>query len=125
MKRLALMAVVALAACSKAPEPQQQVPQQVVQQQAAPQQVYQQPAPVQYVQQPAPVVVQQESGLGNLATGMLLGHMLSGGGGGGGSSSNVTRNTTVVNKTVVNKTYVQPAATPKPAARPATLARRK
>ena len=129
MKRVALLAVIALAACSKTPEPQpvaqQQVPQQQVYQQPM-QQAQPMPAPVQYVQQPAPVVVQQESGIGNLATGMLLGHMLSGGGGGGGgSSNNVTRNTTVVNKTVVNKTYVQQAPKPTAVSRPAPSATRR
>lgn len=118
MKKMMLLAVVALAACSKAPDPvpQQQVYQQPMQQ-AAPM-----PAPVQYVQQPAPVMVQQDNGIGNLATGMLLGHMLSGGGGGG--SNNVTRNTTVVNKTVVNRTYVQQASKPTAISRP-TSSRRK
>jgi PPE-repeat protein len=107
MKSLALIAaVLALSACSKPPEPQQQA--QVPAQQQVYQQAPVQQAPVQYVQQPQPVIVQQDSGIGNLATGMLLGHMMSGGGGGG----NVTRNTTVVNKTVVNKTYVRPSAAP-------------
>ncbi|XAO54279.1 hypothetical protein [Yersinia phage vB_YenM_P778] len=63
------------------------------------------PAPVQYDSQPqqSPQVVvvpqQQSSGHGDLITGMVLGHMMS------GNSGGYSSNRTVVNKTYVNKTY--------------------
>jgi hypothetical protein len=83
-----------LSACDNRPVVYQQQPQVV---QAAP--VYQQPG---YVQQ-APDVVQDNSA-NSLATGMLLGHMLSN----GGSGSQVNR--TVVNKTVIVNNHPAPAA---------------
>lgn len=95
--------------------PQSQVQQaQQAQQQVVQQPVYAQPAPV--YAQPAPVVVHDGgNAAGNLATGMLLGHMMSNGGGG---RNDTTVNKTVVNKTVIVKNYAAPAA-PVPQAAPA------
>lgn len=77
-----------------APAPQQQVDEQYVNQQAP-----------QVVQgQPSTVVVQggsHDSGVGDFATGMILGHMMSGGSNGGGYRDN---STTVIN----NHSVAQP-----------------
>jgi hypothetical protein len=67
---------------------------------------------------PSTVVVSQpavvHSGVGDFATGMLMGHMLSGGGGYGGSHT-VVNHTTVVNRSVIRPSY---SASPYRAATP-------
>lgn len=76
---------------------QQQVDEQYVNQQ-----------PPQVIQSaPAPVIVQSgshDSGVGDFATGMILGHMMSGGGNNGGGYSNNSNRTTIIN----NNTVAQP-----------------
>lgn len=76
---------------------QQQVDEQYVNQQ-----------PPQVIQSaPAPVIVQSGShdpGVGDFATGMILGHMLSGGSNNGGGYSNNSSRTTIIN----NNTVAQP-----------------
>lgn len=97
----ALFAVGLLSACDNRPVVYQQQPQ-VVQQ-----------APV--YAQPAPVVVQQDNGAANLATGLMLGHMMAN----GQRSQDVQVNRTVVNKTVIVNNHPAPApvvaAVPTPA----------
>jgi hypothetical protein len=113
---LAFASVVAvtLAACGNSnQQPQQQA------QVAPPAQVIEQPAPqVVYAQPAQPVVVQQDHSAADLATGMMLGHMMAGGGG-----------TTVVHHyhaapapvihqtTVINRTYVRPSTSYSPSYR--------
>ena len=79
------------------PAPQQQVGEQYVNQQ-----------PPQVIQSaPAPVIVQSgshDSGVGDFATGMILGHMLSGGSNRGSGYSNNSSRTTIIN----NNTVAQP-----------------
>lgn len=76
---------------------QQQVDEQYVNQQ-----------PPQVIQSaPAPVIVQSgshDSGVGDFATGMILGHMMSSGGNNGGGYSNNSSRTTIIN----NNTVAQP-----------------
>lgn len=73
------------------------------QQQMVDEQYVNQPAPQVVQAAPAPVIVQSgghDSGVGDFATGMILGHMMSGGGNGGGYSNNSSRTTIINNNTV-------------------------
>lgn len=72
---------------------QQQVDEQYVNQQA--------PQVIQSA--PAPVIVQggHDSGVGDFATGMILGHMMSGGSNNGGGYSNNSNRTTIINNNAV------------------------
>lgn len=87
---------------------------------ASPQVVTAAPAPVVIQQQPT--VVHERDGTGDLVTGMMLGHMLSGGGGGGGYASNHASNHTTTH--VVNNYHAPAAAAPaKPVAKSAPAKR--
>ncbi len=75
-------------------------------QQMVDEQYVNQPAPQVVQAAPAPVIVQSgghDSGVGDFATGMILGHMMSGGGNnnGGGYSNNSNR-TTIINNHTTN-----------------------
>lgn len=75
------------------------------QQQTVDEQYVNQPAPQVVQAAPAPVIVQSgghDSGVGDFATGMILGHMMSGGGNnnGGGYSNNSNRTTIINNNNV-------------------------
>ena len=86
-----------LAGCDDdVPKQTQYVP--APQQQMVDEQYVNQPAPQVVQAAPAPVIVQSghDSGVGDFATGMILGHMMSGGNNGGGYSNNSSR-TTIIN----------------------------
>ena len=85
------------------PQQTQYVP--APQQQMVDEQYVNQPAPQVVQAAPAPVIVQSgghDSGVGDFATGMILGHMMSGGGNnnGGGYSNNSNRTTIINNNNV-------------------------
>lgn len=85
------------------PQQTQYVP--APQQQMVDEQYVNQPAPQVVQAAPAPVIVQSgghDSGVGDFATGMILGHMMSGGGNnnGGGYSNNSSRTTIINNNNV-------------------------
>ncbi len=86
------------------PQQTQYVP--APQQQTVDEQYVNQPAPQVVQAAPAPVIVQggHDSGVGDFATGMILGHMMSGGNNNGGGYSNNSSRTTIIN----NNTVAQP-----------------
>lgn len=95
------LGVTMLSACDDVPAQTQYIPAPQ-QQQVDEQYVNQQPPQV-IQSAPAPVIVQSgshDSGVGDFATGMILGHMMSGGNNGGGYSNNSSRTTIINNNTV-------------------------
>lgn len=107
--KLVLGAVIVLGASMLAgcdddvPKQTQYIP--APQQQMVDEQYVNQPAPQVVQAAPAPVIVQggHDSGVGDFATGMILGHMMSGGGNNGGGYSNNSSRTTIINNNTVSQ----------------------
>lgn len=100
----ALAILFSLTGCDDDEVRQNQQAQYIPNQQVDDGQYVNQQAPQVVQAAPAPVIVQSgghDSGVGDFATGMILGHMMSGGGNNGGYSNNSNR-TTIINNHTTN-----------------------